>query len=113
MTNIKTYIITILIFFSIKSFGQTDTIVDGIKFNYYSFFKNDSVHKLGNYIIINKKKVKQGMWIVYDKNGKTIEKGEYFKNKKTGLWTEKGEDGLCCWYGRYRNGKKADNGLME
>ena len=91
---------------SVHSFGQTDTIVDGEKFNYIGFYDTGSIKELGNYNIIKNKKYKHGFWIVYDSEGKLIGKGEYKKNKKDGFWIDKGEDGQCCWSGEYKKGRK-------
>jgi len=106
MINLRNYILICSVLISIQTFGQTDTLVDGTKYNYIDFYNNGSIKELGNYKIIKNKKLKHGYWVVFDIEGKIIEKGEYLKNKKTGIWTDKGLGGQCCWSGEYKNGKK-------
>jgi antitoxin component YwqK of YwqJK toxin-antitoxin module len=85
-------------------FGQSDTIVDDIRFTYIA--KNDSgqIIELGNFNRNGKNK--HGYWIVYDSKGTIIEKGNYKKGKKDGFWNEKDIDNKGSWSGRYKKGKK-------
>lgn len=86
-------------------FGQADTIIESTKYKIISRYTNGKVHELGNYLIKGDKKIKHGKWIVYDINGELIEKGSYKKNIKIDLWTEL-KNGQCCWWGKYKHGKK-------
>jgi antitoxin component YwqK of YwqJK toxin-antitoxin module len=103
----KHYILTLVIFIAgFTTYGQSDTIVDGVEYNLITRHDNGQIKELGNYRINKKSKAKQGHWIIYDSDGKLIEKGNYEKDKKDGNWTERGNDNLCCWTGKYKKGKK-------
>jgi len=103
MRNVKLLLIFGLIFISVQTNGQADTIVEGNKFNYIKHFRNDTIKKLGNYKIIEGQRFKHGYWIEYNKEGSLVKEGYYIKNRKSGHWTEKG------WFGEYKNGKKDGN----
>jgi hypothetical protein len=83
--------------------GQSDTIVDSVKYNYVSHYDNGQIHDLGNFHTKGNKLLKQGPWIIYDQVGNIIEKGTYKRNRKIGIWYENGATGT------YRNGEKNGN----
>lgn len=104
------YITSILLIFSmyLSSFSQNDhdTIIDSISYNYISYFKNGNIKELGSYQNVKQKKVRQGEWVVYDRDSTIKEKGKYKNGLKVGFWNE------GSWRGHYNNGKKEGNGLM-
>ena len=81
-----------------------DTIIDSVKYNYVTYYKNGRIHELGSVLTRRKlftkdfKAIYYGHWIVFDSTSIVIEKGLYKKNKKTGFWKER-LDGDCCWTG--------------
>lgn len=100
------YILTLLIFGISITYGQEDTIIDGVKYNHVTYYNDGSIKELGNYLIEGKKKIKHGNWIIYDRSSEVVEKGNYNKGVKDGFWTERGGGNACCWSGSYKKGKK-------
>jgi hypothetical protein len=108
--GVKTlFLISFLTSASLICCGQKDTIVDNVKYNYSSRYDNGKIHELGYNLKKGEKIIKHGQWIVYEQDGKLVEKGSYNKNKKTGFWSEKGTDNEgnnCYCSGYYLKGKK-------
>lgn len=88
----------LLLFFNLSA--QTDTVVNGVKYNYFLYYPDGKPSELGNVRDHDNVLIKNGHWLKYDVSGNVIESGQYQKGKKTGTWQE----GECR--GGYKNGKK-------
>jgi hypothetical protein len=104
--NFKLIIISLTtILIAVTGFGQRDSIVvDDVFYNYVNYYPNGEVHRLGNYDSSKKRKVKEGKWIIYNKEALIVEEGVFKKDLKEGFWIEVDKNGL--WRGDYNKGKK-------
>jgi hypothetical protein len=73
--------------FNNMTFTKHDTIIDKIKYNCMLICQNTKSKIFGN---INKKNIKKGHWIIYDRDGSFFIKGDFKKNKKSGWWVNCG-----------------------
>lgn len=96
----KAFVILISMPFFFKAFCQADTTVNGVKYNFKSYYPNGNINELGNVIYKNGQQIKNGHWRKFDEKGKEIESGKFRKDMREGVWME--ED--CK--GKYRKGKK-------
>lgn len=49
---------------------------------------------------------RDGLWIIWYKNGQKKEEGHYSGGEKQGMWTQWNEDGTLMWKGLWENGKR-------
>ncbi len=89
-----------VVLFFLESSGQTDTIVNGVRYNFISYYPDGKINELGNVIYKDTLQTKNGRWIKFDKTGKELESGKFHNSEKTGKWIE----GDCT--GEYKHGKK-------
>ncbi len=75
--------------FSEIIYTKCDTTINGVRYSHQASCSKNKMKIFGH---IDKRKRRQGEWVVYDQEGFLFATGKFKNNKKTGWWQYNG----CC-----------------
>ncbi len=116
MTSLTiTLLTTIFLLLGQPCNAQTDTVVDGVQYNYVDYYSSGKIKSLGNY----SDSLKTGPWTYFKPDGQTLARGKYAKYRKRdngfkiGKWTYWDYDGRVYRKRWKRNNQPGEKLVIE